>query len=214
MLRESAKLIAGVRASGEEIDKKQLAELYSIYYNIYAGALRSGNMFEKIMDTDGYTKFLIRAGEEKYYCKDTALRDILQADYERVTKFPYEDSSESYVRAYKLNSVLVSSDDDQPIILGGTTQTAKQMSPEEQEKLKKRLLQAEKKKKEALIKEKNRQLLKDARGFDYDPNYDHYYSDRLPEILKELDSSAVDTAAKVIGITVSVLGVFGALILL
>lgn len=214
MMRESAKIIAQIRSSREPIDKKQMAELYSIYYNAFAGALRTGNMFEKTMDTDGYPRFLIRAGEEKYFCKDAALRDILQDDYERVTKFPYEDTSESYVRPYVMKVQTIGDGDDEYTTITPADLNKKGMTPEEQEKLKRKILQAEKKKKEALLKEKNRQLLKDARGFDYDPDYDHYYSDRLPEILKELDSSAADTAARIVGVTVSVVGIICTLVLL
>lgn len=210
MLRDSAKMIVVARSSKEHIPDKQMAELYSIYYNVFAGALRAKVMFEKQMDTDGYPKYLIAAANEKYYCKDAPLRDILRDDYERITKFPYVDSSESYVNAYgliKSYATLEYASLDQGMTLAGSDS----MSEEAKAKLKKKVLQAEKRKQEALLKEKNRQLLKDARGFDYDPNYDHYYSDRLPEILRELDSSAMDTAARIIGIVVSSFGIVCAL---
>lgn len=214
LICESAKTIQKVKASGEDVDEKQVAELWSIYYNAFAGALRSGMMFSKTMDYDGYPKYQINIGDRKFVCRDAALRDILKEDYDQITKFPYQDTSESYVKAYTLV------DDYPELELENITSAASgeekpdPMDADVQAKLKKKIMQAEKKKKEAILREKNRQLLKDARGFDYDPNYDHYNSDRLPEILQELDSSAMDNAARIVSIVVSVAGIFLALALL
>lgn len=212
MLKSTAKEIAKVRIQKRPMNKGQLAELYSIYYNVFAGAIREGCMYEKTMDTDGYPKFIIHTGDEQYACKDLPLKDILQIDYERLTRFPYKDTSESYVHTYVMEDQF-----DEFEAAGAFKDidlNIKDKSAEEQAKIKKRMLKAEQKKKEALLKEKNRQLLKDARGFDYDPNYDHYYSDRLPEVLRQLDSTAVDTAAKISGVAIAILGIYGTLILL
>lgn len=213
LICETAKTIQKIKASKADIDPKQMAELWSIYYNAFAGALRSGIMFSKLMDYDGYPKFQITIADKNFVCRDAAMRDILKDDYESITKFPYQDSSESYVKAYTL------ADDYPDIELESVAEATGEpaldpKSAENQAKLKKKIMQAEKRKQEALLKEKNRQLLKDARGFDYDPNYDHYYSDRLPEVLQELDSSAMDNAARIISIAVAVAGVFLALMLL
>ena len=212
LIYKTAATIQGIR--GANVDPKQVAELWSIYYNAFAGALRSGVMFSKIMDTDGYPKFQITIADQKFFCRDAALRDILKDDYEKITKFPYQDTSESYVKAYTLI-------DDYPdleleVANSGTPgePALDPKSAENQAKLKKKIMQAEKRKQEAILKEKNRQLLKDARGFDYDPNYDHYYSDRLPEILQELDSSAIDVAAKIVSSVVASAGILLALALL
>lgn len=212
LIYKTAATIQGTR--GANVDPKQVAELWSIYYNAFAGALRSGVMFSKVMDTDGYPKFQITISDQKFFCRDAALRDILKDDYEKVTKFPYQDTSESYVRAY----TLVDEYPDLELEIANSAAPGEPAldpkSAENQAKLKKKIMQAEKRKQEAILKEKNRQLLKDARGFDYDPNYDHYYSDRLPEILQELDSSAIDVAAKIVSSVVASAGILLALALL
>lgn len=212
MLRATAKEITKVRIQKKQMNKGQLAELYSIYYNVFAGAMREGCMYEKAMDTDGYPKYIIHTGDEQYSCKDLPLKDILQLDYERITKFPFKDTSESYVHTYKMEEQF--DEFEAAGVFKDVDLDIKDKSAEEQAKIKRRMLKAEQKKKEALLREKSRQLLKDARGFDYDPNYDHYYSDRLPEVLRQLDSTAVDTAARISGIVIAVIGIYGALILL
>lgn len=213
LIYNTARIIQKVKMSGENVDPKQVAELWSIYYNAFAGALRAGAIFSKSMDYDGYPKFQLTIADQKFFCRDAALRDILKEDYDQVTKFPYQDTSESYVKAYTL------ADDFPEIELENIASASSDgqtdpMDTAAQAKLKKKIMQAEQKKKEAILREKNRQLLKDARGFDYDPNYDHYYSDRLPEILQELDSSATDNAVRIVSIVVSVAGIFLALALL
>ena len=69
-------------------------------------------------------------------------------------------------------------------------------------------------KEESILRAKNRELLKDARGFQYDPDYDHYYSDRLPEILKELDSSRRVIAARAVCMSLSVICILTAMLFL
>lgn len=205
MLRETAKQIAAIRIKKTKIDKGQLAELYSIYYNIFAGALRSGCMYEKAMDTDGYPKFIIHTGDEQYSCKALPLQDIFGLEYERLTKFPFKDTSESYVHAYNLEEQF--DEFEEAGAFKDIDLELADKSAEEQAKIKKRMLKAEQKKKEALLREKNRQLLKDARGFDYDPNYDHYYNDALPNALREADSYAPEMAAKISAVVVCVAGI-------
>lgn len=214
LIRDTAKTISSIKKSEEKVDPKQIAELYAIYYNAFAGALRSGVMFQKYMDYDGYPKFKLIIGDESYSARDAAMRDILKDDYERITRFPYKDTSESYVKAYTLVDEFPEVELEALTSVDATDSNNEAKNAEAQAKLKRKVLQAEKKKQEAILREKNRQLLKDARGFDYDPNYDHYYSDRLPEIIQELDSSAMDNAARIITVAVSAVGIILALALL
>lgn len=211
LLRATATEIAKIRIQKIKINKAQLAELYSIYYNVFAGCIRTGCMYEKTMDTDGYPKYIIHTGDEQYSCKEIPLKDILGLEYERLTKFPYKDTSESYVHAYNMEEQF--DEFEQAGAFKDVDLQLADKSAEEQAKIKKRMLKAEQKKKELLLKEKNRQLLKDARGFDYDPNYDHYYNAELPDILRAINAQAGNTAAKIGAIVVATAGIFGALIL-
>lgn len=212
MLRETAKRIAKIRIKKVPVNDTQLAELYSIYYNVFAGALRIGCMYEKAMDTDGYPKYIIHTGDEQYSCKETPLKDILGLEYERLTKFPYKDTSESYVHAFSIEEQF--DEFEQAGIFKDIDFDKAGKDSAEELKMKKRMLKAEQKKKEALLKEKNRQLLKDARGFDYDPNFDHYYNDALPGVLRKIDSNAGVMAAKITAVVVCIVGIYGTLILL
>ena len=52
IIKETAQMLYQARRSGETMDRNIVAELYGIYYNAFAGALRSGVMYSKEMDTD------------------------------------------------------------------------------------------------------------------------------------------------------------------
>lgn len=203
IVKNSAEILCLAKKSGN-IDPYQMAELYGIYYNAFAGALRSGMLYSKEMDFDGYPKIVIPIGNAMYPCKDVALRDILGEDYERLTQYPYEDSSKSFVSHYKepahSEDEYVSASLKKPETIsdveGGSS------------------LKEEQKKKEALLRAKNRELKRDARGFQYDPDYDHFYSDRLPDMLKELDSTGRIIAARISCIALSCAGIVLALTIL
>ena len=61
-------------------NEKQYSEMYGIYYNALAGLIRSGSMCRKEMDTDGYGKIFVMAGDKEVSCKDIAVRDILREE--------------------------------------------------------------------------------------------------------------------------------------
>lgn len=206
LLQHSAAVISSAR-SDKSLPPGQLAELYAIYYNAFVGAMRSGVMYKKSMDADGYPKFEIFLDNIRYSCKDIAVRDILQESYEKVAGFPFEDTSKSYVQSYRALEALCAGGGAGSETASAKAEELARMSAEEKAKFQKKLEQAEQEKKEALLNERRKRLLRDARGFDYDPNYDHYYSDRLPEILKKLDSHAADYAARIICIAISVAGI-------
>lgn len=202
LLQHSAAVISSAR-SDKSLPPEQLAELYAIYYNAFVGAMRNGAMYKKGMDADGYPKFEIFLDNIRYSCKDTAVRDILQESYEKVAGFPFEDTSKSYVQSYRVIEGFHTGDESS----AAKAEEIARMSAEEKARFQKKLEQAEREKKEALLNERRKRLLRDARGFDYDPNYDHYYSDRLPEILKKIDSHAADYAARIICIAISIAGI-------
>ena len=94
LLQDTSKMIASAKAVG--LDERQLAELYGIYYNAFAGLLRAGGiLYSKKMDVDGYPKLVITIGDTQYTCRDAALRDILRDDYEKLTSFPVWATSTS-----------------------------------------------------------------------------------------------------------------------
>lgn len=194
IIRDTAKMLCLAKEKGANADSHQIAELYGIYYNAFAGAIRSGVMYSKEMDVDGYPKFIIPIGNTMYPCRDVALRDILGDEYENLTKYPYEDNSASYVRHYAPKTIHIDEYDTPAINQGSISKNIKDPL-------------AEQKKEEALLRAKNRELLKDAREFQYDPNYDHYYSDRLPELLKGLDSPVNSIAARIACISFSCIGI-------
>lgn len=196
IIKDTAKMLCLAKEKGVNTNSRQIAELYGIYYNAFAGAIRAGAMYSKEMDVDGYPKFVIPIGNTMYPCRDIALRDILGDEYEKLTKYPYEDTSLSYVRHYT-PSVHISDEYGTP----GISQNA---AANNEGKDSQRTVQ---KKEEALLRAKNRELLKDARGFQYDPNYDHFYSDRLPSILRELDSKRIKTAARITFISITCAGI-------
>lgn len=226
LLQKSAKMIQVYKQTAKDnLDSHQLAELYGMYYNAFAGALRSGTMFSKQMDTDGYAKYIITVAGHPYVCREAPLRDILQNDFETVTQYPYDDTSASYVKPY----VKVIRESDNYI---AATEEAfeKEASQKEQNSRrqtgkpaksnknrardKQEALRAEQRKETEIIKAKTRELQKSAREFKYDPNYDHYYSDRLPELLKELDSGMWKTVTKVAGIVIACGGIILAMTLI
>ena len=194
ILQRTTAMIRDARQDAS-ISRQQVAELYSIYYNAFAGALRNGALYKKTMDYDGYPKYELSVDGSSYICRDAALRDILGDKYTELTAFPYENNFESYVKVYAATKA------DQ----AGTSQNLR-LSDSERIKQQQELVKAEERKQQALLKEKSRQLLIDAKGFEYDPNYDHYYSDILPGIEKELDSTVTMNAMRIVCITLSVIG--------
>ena len=193
IIKDTAKLLYLAKKSGDA-DKNLVAQLYGIYYNAFAGALRAGVMYSKEMDIDGYPKYVITLGNTVYPCKDSALRDILGEDYEKLTKYPYSDTSASFVRHYEPKKKDAAKDDYKESVNDGDDIIASDG--------------------EAMLRAKNKALIRDARGFQYDPNYDHYYSDRLPDILKELDSSKRTIFARIVCMTLSICGMAAILIFL
>jgi len=213
LLRDSSRMIAAVRASGTDIDERKIAELYGIYYNAFAGMLRDNSvMYMKKMDVDGYPKIVITLGDSQYSCRDAALRDILKGEYDKLTRTPYKDQSLSYVHPYTGKMTVYSDTGVSPEGLYGQQQSKKgsRSSTRDDE----RLIKAEQSKEIQMIAAKNKELTKLAKNFKYDPNYDHYYNDRLPGILKELDSHAWTTAARVACIAFSCAGIVMSLTLL
>lgn len=203
IIKDTAKMLCLAKEKGVNTNSRQIAELYGIYYNAFAGALRSGVMYSKEMDVVGYPKFVIPVGNTMYPCRDIALRDILGDEYEKLTKYPYEDTSLSYVRHYT-PSVHINDEYGTPSI---TQNTAANNEGKDS-------LRTDQKKEEALLRAKNRELLKDARGFQYDPNYDHFYSDRLPELLRDLDSKRSIVTARILFISLTCAGIILALSML
>ena len=55
IIKDTAKLLYLAKRSGDA-DKNLVAQLYGIYYNAFAGALRTGVMYSKEMDVDGDPK--------------------------------------------------------------------------------------------------------------------------------------------------------------
>ena len=200
---------------GDAFNKQQLAELYGIYYNAFAGALREipSILYERRMDVDGYPKYIITIDETQYACRDAALRDILKEDFEKYAGNPYEDTSRSYVQHYGGNTIIYEGGEGTGEA-GGTRRTGSRIDYEKEARNTQRRIDSERRKEIDVIKQKNRELKKDARGFRYDPNYDHYYSDRLPDILKELDSNGAVIAARIACIALSCAGVVMALAVL
>ena len=196
IIKDTAKLLYLAKRSGDA-DKKLVAQLYGIYYNAFAGALRTGVMYSKEMDVDGYPKYVITLGNTTYPCKDSALRDILGEDYEKLTKYPYSDTSASVVRHYEPEKREAVKDDYK--------ESAKDMED---------IVTPDGSRDEAMIRARNKALIRDARGFQYDPNYDHYYSDRLPEILKELDATKRTIFARIVCMSLSICGMAAVLIFL
>lgn len=191
IIKETAQMLYLARKNSASVDRNIVAELYGIYYNAFAGALRSGAIYSKEMDMDGYPKIVISIGNTLYPCKDVALRDILGDDYDKVTQYPYQDTSFSYVKHY-IPEKQESGRDEYKETAGEDIITAPASKGS---------------KEEAILRAKNRELLRDARGFQYDPDYDHYYSDRLPEILKELDSGKRVIAVRVFCMCLTVCGI-------
>lgn len=195
IIKETIKMISLVKTKGDPKDKHKIAELYGIYYNAFAGALRAGILYSKEMDVDGYPKYVISIGNNMYPCKDIALRNILGDDYEKITQAPYDDTSASYVIHYSPLRPSLPDEYAETII-------APTLSQKEDGTFK-----AEQRKEEALIRAKNKELLRDARGFQYDPDYDHFYSDRLPDLLKELDSTLPVIGARIASICLCFIGI-------
>lgn len=195
IIKETIKMISLIKTKGDPNDKHKIAELYGIYYNAFAGALRAGILYSKEMDIDGYPKYIISIGNNMYPCKDIALRDILGDDYEKITQAPYDDTSASYVKHYYPIHSFLSDEYADTVSLSTLPQKGDDN------------LKAEQRKEEALIRAKNKELLRDARGFQYDPDYDHFYSDRLPDLLKELDSTFPVIGARIICICLCFTGI-------
>lgn len=208
IIKETARIIAlsNAKNKGKEnlsrADREQIAELYGIYYNACAGAIRSGVMYSKEMDIDGYPKFVISIGNVMFPCRDIALRDILGEDFEKLTQYPYEDTSASYVKHYA------------PSIPVPDDYAEMQNANRRKEAKEKELARKEKEKQVNVEPEEIRELKKDKRGFRYDPEYDHYYSDRLPEIINELDSRKAVTIGRIAAIILSCTGIFLSLVFL
>lgn len=210
LLQTSAKMINLAKKSavnGTNIDERQIAELYGIYYNAFAGTLREGARYSKKMDVDGYPKITITINDNQYTCRDAALRDILKDEYDDMTRYPYEDTSASYVQPF-----------NQIVYKEVQTQEA---APQHEERPKNTRRRPErnsnKESQEQLdvnketLKEKNKQLKESARGFQYDPNYDHYYSEELPILVKELSSSSWKNAMRLTLMIASCAGIIATL---
>lgn len=210
LLQTSAKMINLAKksaANGTNIDERQIAELYGIYYNAFAGTLREGARYSKKMDVDGYPKITITINDNQYTCRDAALRDILKDEYDDMTRYPYEDTSASYVQPFNQ-------------IVYKEVQT-QEVAPQHEERPKNTRRRPErnsnKESQEQLdvnketLKEKNKQLKESARGFQYDPNYDHYYSEELPILVKELSSSSWKNAMRLTLMIASCAGIIATL---
>jgi hypothetical protein len=212
-LKDSSRLIREIEevSSNSAEDKQQLAELYGIYYNAFAGVIRSGMLFKRLMSKNGYPKVQLDIGEEVYTMHDSILKDILGNDYIKLAKYPYEDSSKSYV---SFATTVADKAVETPSFIATTIIANNENELEREAKKAEAVSKAEAAKEKELLREKNRQLLKDAKKFSYDPNYDHFYDDELPIILKELDKSATSDAARIAGILCSVAGIVATLVLL
>lgn len=214
LLQTSAKMINLAKksaANGTNIDERQIAELYGIYYNAFAGTLREGARYSKKMDVDGYPKITITINDNQYTCRDAALRDILKDEYDDMTRYPYEDTSASYVQPF--NQIVYKEVQ--------TQEQTQEVAPQHEERPKNTRRRPErnsnKESQEQLdvnketLKEKNKQLKESARGFQYDPNYDHYYSEELPILVKELSSSSWKNAMRLTLMIASCAGIIATL---
>ena len=200
ILKSSRKAIVEAKKAGDDVSSQQIAELFGIYYNAFAGMLRNRHMYKKEVDTDGYPKIVITIEGVPYSCKDVALRDILKEDYEALTSHPFnaEEYEDSYVHPY-LGSIHLIDDYKAPDAAAGSDQALGNKIPRRNQggqgsarpgdDADRRYSETERKLK---------QMETDKRGFQYDPNYDHYYSDRLPDLLKELDSNVLSGVFRVL----------------
>ncbi len=190
-------------------NEKQYSEMYGIYYNALAGLIRSGSMCRKEMDTDGYGKIFVMAGDKEVSCKDIAVRDILREEYEEVVH-PYDDSSESYVHPYlpdrKKVKRVVQNEKGEKVVTVEEVREVDFAEPGKKGgvsvnldigKAAESMAEAKRLKAEAAFKRaEGKEYLKELGALDYDPDYDHYYSEELPKVLEEISTVRRDSLIK------------------
>lgn len=196
MIQESRNAIKNARGIKKE---KQTAELYGLFYNAFAGIIRSGILHRKKMGADGFPVITVNVNGKDFDCRENILRNILREEYEYLIH-PYEDESESYVTIHEDKMTF-------------KEKSEQECSIEDESNLKEKFGINDK---IGNIVEniKEKKNIKKEEIFEYDPDYDHYYNDRLPNVLNELEFVPKDTALKLFSIFISICGIIGSLLFL
>ena len=227
-----------ITEGSEGMSQEQYAELFGLYYNAFAGILRTGAVLhKKEMDLDGYARIEIQIGNESYVCKDTAIRDIFQTEYNQIIS-PYEDNSKSYVHVYEPKMIEVSNGNIQ-VKKTEKAATKEKKKPEVAEKKKTSLFgsktKAEKKsakpkktpeekaaekaameakKAEERERRKQEQLAKREAKKQKKPESPSSYQDQIPRLMSEIDSISSEISTSLIGTGVAAAGIVLSLVLL
>lgn len=228
---EYENLIATIRKNlatavkDNEMNLQQRAEIFGLFYNACAGLIRSGALHKKEMSDDGYAQMHIVYKDKEVKCKDSAIRDIFKDEYKDIIH-PYEDNSAVYIHPYQdvLDETVskITSENSaektfitQEDIINIDKKTSKpslninlDLTDIAEKNAEAKILRAE----AAVKREENRDLLKSLKGTEYDPNYDHYYSEELPKILEDIDTLSKDSLIKGFCILMSFVGIIVSLL--
>jgi flagellar biosynthesis GTPase FlhF len=94
MVQESFAAIKRSRRS--EKDPVIIAGLYGIYYNAFAGLIRSGVLCNRAMGIDGFPEIHIMIDNQIYKVRESILLALFGTEAEAVIK-PWQDTSASYI---------------------------------------------------------------------------------------------------------------------
>ena len=191
-----------------EKDRWNIAQLYNMYYCGLAAALRSGALYKRESGKDGCPVLSIAVGGDVYTCRESILRDVLKDEYDQLSKYPYEDESYLFNRPYLAGGeTIVREIKAEPVKKEEDPEKAAERAAEREVKKEEAIAETRKQAGKAALKEKNKQLKKAAKRFKYNPDYDHYHDDRMPEICRELDSRKRNTALRIALIAASCAGI-------
>ena len=203
--------------TNKQSDVNQRAELFGIYYNAFAGILRSGAVLhKKEMDVDGYARIELNIGNNKFVCKDTAMRDILGEDYINLIH-PYEDNSLSYVHPYEpelkiMENGVMKKDEQRTRAVekkkekqGLFKKKNKPDDSENPENENTKNTENQKAKKKERKPKKERKLR--------EPREPLSYQDRVPKLLGEINSISSEISLSLVGTGIAAAGIIISLLL-
>ena len=271
------------KSKKQEKDPVVISELWGIYYNAFAGLIRSGILCSRQMGTDGFPEIHVIVNDRTYKVRESILVGIFREESEYVIK-PWKDESASYVEDRPFKILTISEDGDvektgsditqekkkkglfgrnrdkdkfTPLEMddisspsiedddGSSTeafisiemksrqkkdagskqvmQAGSSFTSEEEQKLRAEY-EAKLKKSEAKNSQLEGQIEKhkkayktlklrsdrekaEAQKYTYDPNYDHYYSEELPQLIKSLEFSHSDMMIKFFCAIISCIGI-------
>ena len=145
-----------------------------LYYEAFIGYIRSGVLHSRETGEDGTPQLQVLIDGSPYRCPEAVVKDLLGTDAEMVIE-PYEDNSASYYKPGRIEKFVLDLEGNPVVASDGEIIAAEELKKNSAGKVRK-----EKTKKE------------DEDIPDFDPDYDHYYDEALPDILSKVDEIRSD----------------------